>query len=394
MADDAYDTSDVSDPVGGDSPKEDAETKATREELKHTAISDRPGKPTAAGDETSVTAREKDAPRPHTPKLPALDTKHETLRDQISSPKKKRAHDEVDAHKDGADEADNRGNAKDDKSNDGAVVSRTDRTEPEKKRPRDKQVDNALKSTQNTEARFSPTPSDLGSPPPTSQGETAAAAEDKKTKPPSPDAKRLVGKAEIPKTSSSAFASSGFAKLTGSESPFGSLSGSSKPSLFGSSSSSPSPFSALGGAKPSATPKLSFGGNLNGQSTTFGGTFKSGFGSLLSGPKLSSFGKPGEVLKSDKPTKPFGAPISDAGEDSGSESEDEEGSERAGSADSEEKELKKPKEPKESKEPKEPKELKESELDDKKKPKLHRGTYWQGGRGVQPHLTGMANPGQ
>ncbi len=344
MADDAPSAGDLSDAVGGgcDSPKEDAATKATREELKQTAISDPADKPAAkpapaAGDKKKEPARD-EARRTTTPELGTLDTGHEALRDQVSSPKKKRAHDELEVpNKDGtaddaaADEDMSTGSG----SGSGTAASRTDRAEPEKKRPRDKQVDDALKSTRNAEARFSPTPSDFGSPPsPVSQQKQPAATEggDGKDTKPAAGASSPSAKAARPAISVSGFASSGFAKLTGTNSPFGALAASpSKGSLFASSSTSGSSFGALGGAKPAA-PTLSFGSktnpaspfaSLNGQSA-FGSTFKTAFGGSLGGAKLTSFGKPGEVLKSDKPARPFGAPESDATGDSDSGSDDDE----------------------------------------------------------------------
>ena len=167
-------------------------------------------------------------------------------------------------------------------------------------------------------------------------------------------------------TSASAFAGSGFAKLTGSVSGFGALGNSSKPSIFGNSSGSASPFGAA--APKPAAPTLSFGGgdksgsaspfaNINGSSKpTFGSGFGSGFGSAMSGPRLTSFAKPGEVLKSEKPAKPFGAPDSDA------ESESVSGSDEEGETGEEEAEV-------EEKE----KEQEELKADDKKKTRLQRG---------------------
>lgn len=87
------------------------------------------------------------------------------------------------------------------------------------------------------------------------------------------------------------------------------------------------------------------------------------FGSLLSGPKLGSFGKPGEALKSDKPAKPFGAPDSDD-EDEGDDEEDVE--DASGDEDGDENEDSKQKEKDKDEEPKMP-------SDDKKKPKLQKG---------------------
>ena len=152
-----------------------------------------------------------------------------------------------------------------------------------------------------------------------------------------------------PQTSASAFASSGFAKLASSStSPFGALGGGSgKPSLFGASSGPSGSFSVLGGQKPTSSlpsaPKLTFGGGASSnpspfslsasKTSVFGGSpFASAFGgkSALAGPRLSTFGKPGEALKSDKPAKPFGAPESD--NEDGSEKDDEDDESKAGEA--------------------------------------------------------------
>jgi hypothetical protein len=107
----------------------------------------------------------------------------------------------------------------------------------------------------------------------------------------------------------------------------------------GGATSSPSPFATLGAAKPvpaaAAAPKLTFGGpsstapspfaGLNGQASAFGRPLGGGtFGSALSGPRISTFAKPGDTFKSDKPAKPFGAPESDQ-EDEGSDDADDDG---------------------------------------------------------------------
>lgn len=102
MADDTHNTSDLSDPVTAGSPKEDAETKATREELKQTAISDDKTKTASAGqDDDAALARTK------TPELDPPSANRDSLKEQVSSPKKKRGHDEVDEQRDveGADPA-------------------------------------------------------------------------------------------------------------------------------------------------------------------------------------------------------------------------------------------------------------------------------------------------
>lgn len=189
-----------------------------------------------------------------------------------------------------------------------------------------------------------------------------------------PETKEKEKEPEKAKTSTSAFANSAFGKLASSTtSPFGALGASSgsKPSLFGNTGAT-SGFGALGSSSnstlSSAQPKLSFGvgaaspspfGSLNGGGKSlFGGggsAFGSAFGSsALGAPKLSSFAKPGEVLKSDKPARPFGAPESDAEEESGDEDQESGNDEGDKEEDKEEQETKK-------------------ELDEKKRIKLQKG---------------------
>lgn len=149
--------------------------------------------------------------------------------------------------------------------------------------------------------------------------------------------------------------------------------------MFG--AGAPASQSPFGAAKPAAAttaaPKFSFGpgpasgvspfAGANGQSTGFGSALGGGrggsgggggFGSIFSGPRLTSFAKPGEAFKSDKPAKPFGAPDSDEEDGSGDSGSDEEGS---GGEDSSENDTEKEKD--ESK----------TSAEDKKKPKLQKG---------------------
>jgi Ran-binding protein 3 len=148
-----------------------------------------------------------------------------------------------------------------------------------------------------------------------------------------------------PQTSPSKFADSGFAKLaTSSASPFATV-GANK-SVFGGgagASASPSPFTGFGASAaaaasastPSNPPKLSFGSkdasapspfaSINGAKPALGG-FGGGFGGGSpfsgalggTGPMSGNFASPGQppISKSDKPAKPFGAPESDAEDDS------------------------------------------------------------------------------
>ncbi|KAK4126367.1 PH domain-like protein [Parathielavia appendiculata] len=318
MADNPHNTSDISDlaePAAATS--EDAETTAARRELKQTTISEKAGHVQLS--QVNRSASDDDAPKAAPRITPPVDLdtgKDDALKDQISSPKKKRAHDELDENKDVA-EAPLEGVSGNTHSS-ATAQNRTDRSEPEKKRPRDRQA--SASAVQGGKEEVEPLSASTS---PRSSMEQPA----------------NTSKTEQPKqASASAFANSGFAKLAASStSPFGSFGGSGKPSLFGSSSASSSLGGVVGGPKPSAPaapPKLSFGGaaasspfaGLNGQtggSVLKSSPFASAFGgSALPGPRLN-FGKPGEVLKSDKPARPFGAPDSDV-EDKSGESSDEE----------------------------------------------------------------------
>jgi hypothetical protein len=387
MADDPHNTSDISDLAEpAVAANEDAETTAARRELKQTTISEKAGPVSLSQDDKS--ASEDDAPkaaRRLTPPLNLNVAKEDALKEQLSSPKKKRAHDELDENKDVAeaplDGAPGTGPST------APGQSRTDRSEPEKKRPRDRQASASAVQGGKEEVVRSPLDPAMALGGNTNQ-EPLSASTSPRSSMEQPSEGQDTTKPEPPKqTSASAFASSGFAKLAASStSPFGSFGGSGKPSLFGSSSASPSLGGVLGGSKPaaapSAPPKLSFGGaatsspfaGLNGQS---GGSvfrsspFASAFGgSALSGPRLN-FGKPGEVLKSDKPAKPFGAPDSDAENNSGEESNDEE--DTKGDASSDEGE---------GKEEDSQKDESSKAGEDKKKLKLQKSEYYP-----QYHLT-------
>lgn len=103
--------------------KEDADTRAARRELKQSSISD-PSPAAAAKDGQE---------RPATPTEDATSEHNDELKEQVSSPKKKRAHDQLDQ-------------SKDDEKDDAASVASADsakdrasRLEPEKKRHRDEE---------------------------------------------------------------------------------------------------------------------------------------------------------------------------------------------------------------------------------------------------------------
>lgn len=152
MADDPHNTSDMSDHVEPAAAKEDAETTAARRELKHTTISEKAGQGSVQLSQDDKS--DDDAPKGKatgwgaTPGLSLNPAKDETLKEQISSPKKKRAHDELDENKDVAEaplEAGTSGKS----ASTTAVESRTQRSEPEKKRPRDRQASaSAIRSGQ------------------------------------------------------------------------------------------------------------------------------------------------------------------------------------------------------------------------------------------------------
>ncbi|GAB1318784.1 Nucleoporin NUP56 [Madurella fahalii] len=363
MADDPHNTSDISDHAETGTAKEDAETTAARRELKQTSISERAGHiPQLSQDDKS--ASDDDAPsnrapaRRITPEVSLGPPREEALKEQISSPKKKRAHDELDENRDVA-EAPLEEGASQKPTGAGATQSRTDRSEPEKKRPRDRQASaSAVKSGKEEVEPLSASAS-----PRSSMESTGAAA---------------AVKTDKPQTSAAAYAASGFAKLSSSStSPFGALGGSGKPSPFASASGT-SFSSVLGPPKPAAVPssppKLSFGSKtaaspfagLNGQGS--GSAFKSSpfasafGGSAISGPRITNFGKPGEALRSDKPAKPFGAPDSDAeGKSEGEGSGDEASNDDVASDNGEDKEAEREKD-----------ESKSAAGDDKKKPKLQK----------------------
>ncbi|KAL2267488.1 hypothetical protein VTJ83DRAFT_4765 [Remersonia thermophila] len=384
MADDPHNTSDISDVAEPAAPaKEDAETTAARRELKQTSISEktasgavrRPQDDDKSGSDDDAPKRKKVA-RGLTPPTALNAGRDEDLKEQVSSPKKKRAHDELDETKDAAD-APAEGSA-DKAAGDGAAPagsqSRTDRSEPEKKRPRDRQasasvVQSGKEEVEPLSASASPRSSLESARPKASLDSSTVANSKPSDQQPKP-------------ASATAFANSAFGKLAASStSPFGTFGGPAKPgSLFGSNPGSSSIFGSASTSQPAVTagpPKLSFGSAsgaspfataaapANGQAG--GSLFKTGpfsaspFGvtSALPGPRLN-FGKPGEVLKSDKPAKPFGAPDSDAEGGSGAEGS-EDGDDAKGEGSSDEAEAKD-----------EDKDESARAAEDKKKPKLQK----------------------
>lgn len=323
---------------------EDADTRAAREELRHSHISDNGnGGPQAPGSGLSSTGNQNEQGEDDEMKLrsgreynipaPASARRNETpdlappenlSRDdngerKVSSPKKKRAHDEVEAHRD------SEGHASNGTDSDGWVMvdeggANKGRSEPQKKRARDE---------------TSP-PADIHHAPATTTSDTSKPEFSAK------DSQPL-------RTSPSKFADSGFAKLAASSaSPFAAV-GATKSVFGGGATAAPSPFASFGAPPTTAAststplnpPKLSFGTKdasapspfaaMNGAKPATGG-FGSGFGggspfsSALggAGPRTGNFASPGQppIIKSDKPAKPFGAPESDAEDDSDDDGED------------------------------------------------------------------------
>ncbi|KEZ40974.1 hypothetical protein SAPIO_CDS6994 [Scedosporium apiospermum] len=264
--------------------KEDAETTAAREELRNTSIS-----------EADEVVR-----RPSTPDRNSVHLQT-SPRDQISSPKKKRAHDQLEANEpSGTAEADVGGDNQDYPF------------EPDKKRHRDEQ-----------------------SPP----GNIADAANDGHARGPLAGSKiprapenrvdvgnKIRAQANGPSaSSSSAFANSGFSKLSSTTSPFGALGASFQGSSFGATAPKSS-FASFGGSKPS----LSFSQASNSSpfltlastsSNGAGASFKSPFSTGMSG-KLTSFAGSGESLKQGGKARPFGAPDSDGDADDSGRTDD------------------------------------------------------------------------
>ncbi|KAH7035465.1 uncharacterized protein B0I36DRAFT_360822 [Microdochium trichocladiopsis] len=306
---------------------EDPDTAATRKELKQTAISDKQNSlPAPVDTPSAASAATKDGDDEQaaatTPELSAAEPGIDRLKEQVSSPKKKRAHDEVDETQ-GSNQT-----ANGDVSPLAGSDNRSDRSEPEKKRPRD--VSSEVKG-QTTEATTSASKD-------TDETEKSSEGDKKKTT----------------QTTASAFSSSGLSAFATTSSPFSATS--SKPlSSFSSGTASASPFKTMGSSSSSVFggSSLSSGSSPFGQASAaskpFGSSsIGSGFGSSFGGAKLTSFGKAGEAFKSTKPAKAFGAPESDAESDNEDEPDED------------------------ADEPKETSEEKKAEEDEKKKVKLHK----------------------
>ncbi|KAJ2896154.1 PH domain-containing protein [Zalerion maritima] len=332
MADDydPHNTSEISDQHDVPQEKEDAETAATRKELKHTAISEQPVQDLAERDDSSSN-NDKTPPRSKNPD----DAQNDFLREQVGSPKKKRAHDEVEV-----DPKDDVADISLDAAASPPPGSRTARSEPEKKRPRDEgsisvpAEGNKKNDTEKSEPKDANKPISTEPLAPPKNSETTSGSD---------------GKAVA---SEDAFKKSGFSALSAAPSPF--VVPGSKVSVFSGNASSVSPFGApacgksvFGSGAPlanpafsaaSAVPTLPTLGNSSTQ-TPFGlpanGSTGSSFGSSSGfsrfgpgGAKLVSFATPGQssLNQETKPSRNFGAPESeddDGPDDESSDKEDE-----------------------------------------------------------------------
>jgi hypothetical protein len=119
--------------------KDDPATMAASEELKHTTISDRiivaPEEDSAVTEDAKEDIGMKETTKAHTPEPEASDVRDEEMREQISSPKKKRGRDIDDDAKESVTENETLS----------VMNGRTARSEPEKKRPRDTSIDPSKK---------------------------------------------------------------------------------------------------------------------------------------------------------------------------------------------------------------------------------------------------------
>ncbi|CAJ2512288.1 Uu.00g053030.m01.CDS01 [Anthostomella pinea] len=336
---------------------EDPDTAATRKELRQTAISERPNlsamaatdpDPKASAPKTA-SSEDKAPGEASTPDRESAEAPSDSVKEQVASPKKKRAHDEVDEQRDST--AGTNGDVSPLPAN-GSALSRTNRSEPEKKRPRD------VSSESKADTAAPATLSDSKETPKTGDKEGESAIE-KSTETASEKDEKV--------TSETAFKSSGISGFATQSSPFLQAGGTKPLSSFASASGSQSPFGLTSSASSTgsvfgqgASSSLANGssspfGQMGGSSKPFGSSALGGtFGSSVGGSKLSNFGKPGESFKSSKPARPFGAPVS--------EEEDNDDGDEEGTSDND----------KEDNENKDGEDEKSVVGDDKKKTKLQR----------------------
>ncbi|KAG5999908.1 hypothetical protein E4U21_006152 [Claviceps maximensis] len=333
-------------------PAEDAETRATRRELKQSSISDGPS--------NEKEERKPDPDRPETPSLEVSEMQCNDSNEKITLPKKKRSHDQFEGNQ-GPQESDATDVASSESGN-----GRTARCEPEKKRYREKKSSDTVEASPLLEIK-----------------EKIA---EKPQHDPKTDGEKITRDVTTIKFANSAFGqlasqSSGFASLQPSLRKGFSSGGkgfsSDAPKL---SSLNPAPSalaseskSTIFGYGPSvAGPKLSFSSSSGaspfaGLSSKTNGFGSIGFGlpSALSGSKpLSSFIPSGtKALQSDKAPRPFGAPDSDVGEDEEEDGEDNEDGEDGDSEDQLHDQVRRASPEKDSEDRKRPK-LQKIEVDD------------------------------
>ncbi|KAI0540685.1 hypothetical protein GGR58DRAFT_511418 [Xylaria digitata] len=330
---------------------EDPETAAARKELRQTAISEKVDSSAMATDDTSSYAvpsenRPNAAETSGEATTPEQVARDDAAKEQMASPKKKRAHDEVDEPKDATAGADADGDVSPIGANISASLSRSDRSEPEKKRPRDI----------SSESKTDPTTTTTS---PKSKDTTKSSTENSNKSIPNNLTGVQSDQAQEKKsnvTTASAFRSSGMSSFATQASPF----------LQASAGQALSPFASSSPTKlPSTTKSIFHSGSSSSNgitspfgkitsSTSFGSATFGGFGGGLGGPQLTTFGKPGESLKSSKPAKPFGAPVS--------EDEDEDDEEDGNTSDNN----------KDDADNQDAEEDKAAEAEDKKKTKLQR----------------------
>ncbi|KAI0447370.1 hypothetical protein F4803DRAFT_546266 [Xylaria telfairii] len=277
---------------------EDPDTAAARKELRQTAISEKP-------DLSAMAAHDRASPSDDTPSA---------AKDLMLSPKKKRAHDEVDEPKDTAANADTDGDVSPIGANGSTSLSRTDRSEPEKKRPRD--ISSELKAA----PTIGSAKSSFNSKNTTAKTSFAQASSTKNDDPDSDKTQSTGTKsdqtpAKNPGTTTTfAFQTSTLSGFANQPSPFLQASTGQKPlSSFASSSSTRTPFGI-----PTPANSIFTAGGTSGAASPFGqlGPAPSPFGGLGGGLGAAPFGALGGSLTGNRPAKPFGAPASDKGDES------------------------------------------------------------------------------
>lgn len=127
-------------PTPEQSTLEDPATAAARKELRHTVISEKPNLSAMSTTNAdlapqAITTDDKASVKSDMSDRQSLDPPKDSLRDKVASPKKKRVYDEVDEPHDAS--SDSNGDISPIGTDAAPSLSRTDRSEPEKKRPRD-----------------------------------------------------------------------------------------------------------------------------------------------------------------------------------------------------------------------------------------------------------------